>query len=80
MPYQINIFNIKTNGLNSNANIDIGPTIHNSHTANSKFYGANIAFGDLSPNSSCMANCVGDFDISDQDQIANPSGSVNNMI
>ncbi|MFB6466155.1 spore germination protein [Cytobacillus sp. Hz8] len=80
MPYQINIFNIKTNGINSNGNIDIGPTVHNSHTANSKWVGVTMAFGDLSPTGSCSANGVGDLSLSDQDQIANPSGNLNNQI
>ena len=52
MPYLINIFNIKTNGITQNGNFDIGATIHNSHTANSKFIGANFSLGDLSPSSS----------------------------
>ncbi|WP_032680416.1 spore germination protein, partial [Bacillus subtilis] len=34
MPYQINIANIKINGVTQNGNIDVGPTVHNSHTAN----------------------------------------------
>ncbi|WP_066299501.1 spore germination protein [Bacillus sp. FJAT-29937] len=80
MPFQINIFNIKTNGINNNGNISLGPTIHNSHTANSKFFGANIAFGDLSPTTSFSSNIVGDVDVSDQDQIANPSLPVQNQI
>ncbi|MEN9094622.1 spore germination protein, partial [Bacillus subtilis] len=33
MPYQINIANIKINGVTQNGNIDVGPTVHNSHTA-----------------------------------------------
>lgn len=40
MPYQINIANIKINGVTQNGNIDVGPTVHNSHTANSKYFGA----------------------------------------
>ena len=42
MPYFINILNMKTNGINQNGNIDIGGNIQNSHTANSKFIGANL--------------------------------------
>lgn len=80
MPFQINIFNIKTNGINNNANVSLGPAIHNSHTANTKLVGANIGFGDFSPVSSFSLNCVGDVDVSDQDQIANPSFPVQNQI
>ncbi|MDP4106989.1 MAG: spore germination protein [Bacillota bacterium] len=79
MPFQINIFNIKTNAINNNANISLGPSVQNSHTANSKWVGTNMAFGDLSPSGSFSANGVADTDISDQDQIANPSGPVANQ-
>ncbi|WP_250621757.1 spore germination protein, partial [Bacillus subtilis] len=54
MPYQINIANIKINGVTQNGNIDVGPTVHNSHTANSKYFGANFSLGDLSPTSSLL--------------------------
>ena len=80
MPFLINIFNIKTNGITSNGNFDIGATIHNSHTANSKFIGANISLGDISPSSSFMGNSYVDPDVSDQDQIANPSLPISNQI
>jgi hypothetical protein len=79
MPFQINIFNIKTNAINNIGNISLGPAVHNSHTANSKWVGTNMAFGDLSPTGSISTNGVGDTDISDQDQIANPSGPVANQ-
>ena len=80
MPYFINIFGIKTNGITQNGNFDIGATIHNSHTANSKFIGANISLGDFSPSSSFMGNGYVDPDISDQDQIFNPSLPISNQI
>jgi hypothetical protein len=80
MPLQINIFNIMTNGVTQNGNIDVGSTIHNSHTANSKFFGANFSLGDFSPTGACMNTGVLDPDISDQDQIANPSFPVGNQI
>ncbi|MBM7644648.1 hypothetical protein JOD45_000841 [Scopulibacillus daqui] len=73
MPYAINIFNIKTNGVTMNGNIDIGPTVHNSHTANTKSIGANVSLGDFSPSSSFSLNGSYDPDISDQGQVANPS-------
>jgi hypothetical protein len=80
MPFQINVFNIATNALNNNANISLGPAVHNSHTANQKWIGANMAFGNLSPAGSLSANGVGDIDVSDQDQIANPSAPIVNQM
>ena len=79
MPFQINIFNIKTNSVANNANISLGPSVQNSHTANQKWVGSNFSLGDLSPSSSFSLNGVGDTDISDQDQIANPSSPIANQ-
>ncbi|AZB44244.1 spore germination protein [Bacillus sp. FJAT-42376] len=80
MPYQINIFNIKVNGVAQNANIDFGNITQNSHTANIKSVGASFTAGDFSPNASIMGNANADPDISDQDQIANPSLPVTTQI
>jgi hypothetical protein len=80
MPYQINIFYLKVNGATQNGNVDIGPTVHNSHTANSKFIGANFSLGDFSPSSSLQSSGNLDLDGSDQDQIANPSMPISNQI
>ncbi|MGG3892241.1 spore germination protein [Metabacillus fastidiosus] len=79
MPYFINIFNVKTNGITQNGNLDIGATIHNSHTANSKYIGATFSLGDLSPASACNGSGYFDTDVSDQDQIANPSLPISNQ-
>ncbi|CAG7640565.1 spore germination protein [Paenibacillus allorhizosphaerae] len=79
MPFVINIVNIKTNGVTQNGNLDIGPAVQNSHTANSKFIGNNSSLGDFSPPFSIMANNMLDTDVSDQDQIANPSAPVANQ-
>ncbi|MFZ7944339.1 MULTISPECIES: spore germination protein [Bacillaceae] len=79
MPFQINIFNIKTNSINNNANISLGPAVQNSHTANQKWIGINFALGDISPASSFSLNSNVDPDITDQDQIANPSLPVSNQ-
>jgi Spore germination protein gerPA/gerPF len=73
MPYQINILGIKVNGVTQNGNVDIGPTVHNSHTSNLKLFGANFSLGDLSATGSQQNTIVVDPDVSDQDQIANPS-------
>ncbi len=59
--------------MSQNANFDIGGTVHNSHTANSKNVGLSFSLGDLSPNSSVIAEGYFDTDVSDQDQILNPS-------
>lgn len=80
MPYQINIFNIKVNGITQNGNLDIGPTVHNSHTSNSKNFGVNFSLGDFSPSSSLQNTGIFDPDVSDQDQIANPSAPIANQI
>ncbi|GLI08470.1 hypothetical protein YDYSG_45010 [Paenibacillus tyrfis] len=75
MPNIINIFNIKTNGLSKNANIDFGTIVQNGHTVNLKVVGANFANGDLSPVSSLMINAAADPDLVDQNQ--NSFGSPN---
>ena len=80
MPYVINIGTFKVNGATQNGNVDIGPTVHNSHTANTKLYGANFSLGDFSPASSQMNSGVVDTDGSDQDQIANPSFPMANQV
>lgn len=79
MPFLINIARMKTNGVTQNGNINSGATVHNSHTANTKLVGSNFALGDLSPTFSNMFNVALDPDISDQDQIANPSAPVTNQ-
>ncbi|MGV3489194.1 MAG: spore germination protein [Tuberibacillus sp.] len=76
MPYVINIFNIKTNVMNANANFDIGPTVQNSHTSNNKYVGSNNTFGDVSASFSAQANGNFDADVSDQGQVANPSAPI----
>ncbi|WP_028399089.1 spore germination protein [Ectobacillus panaciterrae] len=73
MTIAINIFNVKVNGISKNGSFDVGTTVHNSHTANSKTVGACLTLGDFSINNSVAINGYIDPDISDQDQIANPS-------
>lgn len=68
-----------TNGVTSNGNIDVGGIVHNSHTANSKNVGVNVSWGNFSPTASGFINGYLDTDISDQDQIANPSLPVTNQ-
>ncbi|MCD7036209.1 spore germination protein [Metabacillus sp. GX 13764] len=80
MPSQINIINFKVNSINNNANVDFGNITQNSHTANSKNVGLNLSFGDLSVNYSLMNNCYADPDVSDQDQIENPSFPVTKQL
>lgn len=80
MPYQINIGSFKNNSISQNGSIDIGPTVHNSHTANTKLVGSNFSFGDLSLSTSVMGNGVLDPDVGDQGQVFNPSAPVANQI
>jgi hypothetical protein len=80
MPFLINIATMKTNGVTQNGNIDIGATLHNSHTANTKLFGANFALGDFSPVISIMSNGVLDPDVGDQGQVANVSIPVANQL
>ncbi|KOO47583.1 spore germination protein [Priestia koreensis] len=80
MPLQVNVFNVWTNEIANNGNIDFGSTVHNSHTANSKLFGVNFSIGNFSPSTSVFANGVFDGDVSDQDQIANPSMPIANQI
>jgi hypothetical protein len=46
MNYSINIEFFKVNSLTNNANINMGPTVHDSHTANSVNVGLAINLGD----------------------------------
>ncbi|MFC0211644.1 spore germination protein [Paenibacillus chartarius] len=73
MPFLINIGVIKANGMMSNANIQVGATVHNSHTANSKWLGVVEINGDLSPSLVLTGSGMLDTDVSDQGQIGNPS-------
>ncbi|MBT2733202.1 spore germination protein [Bacillus sp. ISL-7] len=75
MSNQINIFNLHVNGMAQNASINIGRTLHNSHTANLKLFGANFSMGDYSPANSVIITVTQDSDISDQGQNENPSSS-----
>ncbi len=77
MSNQINIFNLYVNGMAQNANINIGRSLQNSHTANMKLSGANFSMGDCSPSNPLIFTATQDSDISDQGQIENPS-SLNN--
>lgn len=80
MPFLINIGIMKTNGVTTNGNVDIGAAVQNSHTANSKWVGFNQVFGDLSPSLSGSSNGVLDPDISDQAQNGNPSSPIANQL
>lgn len=42
------VHKIKTNIITQNGNINIGSTVHNSHTSNLKVAGAAFSFGDHS--------------------------------
>jgi hypothetical protein len=81
MPFQINILNFKINGAAQNGNVDIGPTVHNSHTANSKLQGINASYGDTSPTEAMMENLLNDPDVNDQTSIGtNDATNINKPI
>ena len=46
MSFSISIGCFKVNSINNNANINVGPTVQDSNTANSKQVGCTINFGD----------------------------------
>jgi hypothetical protein len=75
MSNQINIFNLHVNGMAQNASINIGRTLHNSHTANLKLFGANFSMGGFSPANARIIQVIQDSDTSDQGQSENPSSS-----
>ncbi|WP_338472358.1 spore germination protein [Niallia sp. XMNu-256] len=79
MSNQIKIYNLIVNGIAQNANVDIGRTVQNSHTANVKLYGANFSMGDFSPTHSVIVTKVKDPDYSDQGQTENPSSADNSQ-
>ena len=79
MSNQINIYNLHVNGMTQNASLNIGRTLHNSHTANVKLFGANFSMGNYSPASSRIIIVVHDSDNSDQGQSENPSSSDNSQ-
>ncbi|MEH6908033.1 spore germination protein [Neobacillus drentensis] len=75
MSNQINIFNLHVNGMAQNASINIGRTLHNSHTANLKLFGANFSMGEFSPTNARIIQVIQVSDTSDQGQSENPSSS-----
>ncbi|WP_231889973.1 MULTISPECIES: spore germination protein [Bacillaceae] len=71
VPTTINLFNLKIHSISCNGSVNIGETVHNSHTASSKSTGSNSSFGDFSPADSLMENIYIDPDQNDQSNIAN---------
>lgn len=65
---------ISVNGVTMNGNLDIGTTIQNSHTANTKSVGAVIAFGDCSDACAYMLNFNEDNDVNDMIQSEGQGG------
>ncbi|MCK6255681.1 spore germination protein [Fictibacillus sp. WQ 8-8] len=68
MRFSFRIGKIITNGVTQNGNIDIGSTVQNSHTANTKSVGAVVAFGDCSDACAYMINFNEDNDENDMGQ------------
>ncbi len=73
MATSINIYNLKINNISNNGSLNIGDTLHNSHSANSKSTGGNSSFGDTSPTTAGMENVYIDPDLNDQGDIGNPA-------
>ncbi|EIT84719.1 hypothetical protein A374_13545 [Fictibacillus macauensis ZFHKF-1] len=65
MQFSFNIKNVVTNGITQNGNIDIGSSLQNSHTANTKSVGAVFTFGDCSDACAYMINLNEDNDEND---------------
>jgi hypothetical protein len=80
MPFFINIVNMKTNGVSQIGAINVGPSALNSPTSNNKLTGSNFSLGDFSLTFSNMVTNNIDPDVSDQDQIANPSAPITNQV
>ncbi|MBA4537976.1 spore germination protein [Bacillus aquiflavi] len=76
----INIYSLKINNISSNGSINIGETLHNAPTANSKTQGHNASYGDLSPTNAAMESVFIDPDVNDQGDIANPSPVISNQM
>ncbi|GMB08162.1 spore germination protein GerPA/GerPF [Thermolongibacillus altinsuensis] len=73
MPSIINIYMIKINNISNNGSVNIGETLNNAPTANSKLQGQNASYGDLSPTAAGMENVFIDPDVNDLGDIANPA-------
>ncbi|SDN30751.1 Spore germination protein gerPA/gerPF [Fictibacillus solisalsi] len=74
MRYSFKIGRISVNGVTMNGNLDIGTTIQNSHTANTKSVGAVITFGDCSDACAYMLNFNEDNDVNDMIQSEGQGG------
>lgn len=69
MPFSVNVFNLKVNSIASNGSLNLGPVIHNSHSARSKSFGSNSSVGDQSPTKALMSNHIKDPDFIDQSDV-----------
>ncbi|SEB42810.1 spore germination protein [Paenibacillus sp. GP183] len=65
----INIYTLKINSISGNASVNIGESLHTSHTSNTKSTGANMSYGDEAPSIATMKNLYVDPDEYDQTQI-----------
>ncbi|WP_071459847.1 spore germination protein [Bacillus massilinigeriensis] len=69
----INIYSLKINNISNNGSLNIGDSLHNSPTANTKSQGQNASYGDYAPPTAAMENVFIDPDLNDQGDIADPS-------
>lgn len=76
----INIYSLKIHNISSNGSINIGESLHNSPTANTKSQGQNASYGDFAPPHAQMENVFIDPDLNDQGDIANPTPVFSNQV
>ena len=72
-PQVLNIYSLKINNISNNGSLNIGDTLHNSHSANSKLTGVNSSYGETSPTTAGMETVYIDPDLNDQGDIGNPA-------
>lgn len=69
MPFHVSVFNLKVNSISYNGSLNLGPVVHNSHSARSKLFGGNSSVGDQSPTTAMMSNHIKDPDFIDQSDV-----------
>ncbi|WP_248930544.1 spore germination protein [Paenibacillus hamazuiensis] len=80
MPSVINIFYMKINSIASNGSVNIGESLHNSPTANTKSQGLNASYGDTAPPQANMKNIYIDPDVNDMGEVASKDTAISSQI
>ncbi|MFD0049501.1 spore germination protein [Actinomycetes bacterium NPDC127524] len=76
----INIYSLKINNISSNGSINIGESLHNSPTANTKSQGQNSSYGDFAPPHAVMENVFIDPDLNDQGDVLDSTPVVSSQL